>query len=134
MLFVSLKWTESIGRLWHARGTNGRIAGARSVYPEINGSQGDQVTLDHFKKEGLKDLPDSVVDTLIGELPTSGRLLEALGLDQPEMEKSPEELKENPTENGDAFPSQHTAKISSSRKAIKLVLLKAGPRAERMSE
>ncbi|KIH66060.1 hypothetical protein ANCDUO_03612 [Ancylostoma duodenale] len=41
MPFVPLEWTESIGRLWHARGTNGRIAGARSVYAKINGSQGD---------------------------------------------------------------------------------------------
>ncbi|KIH58646.1 hypothetical protein ANCDUO_11143 [Ancylostoma duodenale] len=42
MLFVSLEWTESIRRLWHARGTNGKTAGARSGYPKINGSQGDQ--------------------------------------------------------------------------------------------
>ncbi|KIH69036.1 hypothetical protein ANCDUO_00622 [Ancylostoma duodenale] len=39
MLFVSLERTESIGRLWHVKGTNGRIAGARSVYPNIDGSQ-----------------------------------------------------------------------------------------------
>ncbi|KIH68342.1 hypothetical protein ANCDUO_01321 [Ancylostoma duodenale] len=38
MLFVSLERTESTGQLWLARGTNG----ARSVHPEINGSQGDQ--------------------------------------------------------------------------------------------
>ncbi|RCN44952.1 hypothetical protein ANCCAN_09056 [Ancylostoma caninum] len=44
------------------------------------------------RKEDLKDLPDSVADALIG------CLLEALGLGQPEMEKSSEELKENPTE------------------------------------
>ncbi|KIH63943.1 hypothetical protein ANCDUO_05753 [Ancylostoma duodenale] len=42
MLFVSLEGTEFIGRLWHARGANGRIAGAHSVYPKIDGSQGDQ--------------------------------------------------------------------------------------------
>ncbi|KIH58296.1 hypothetical protein ANCDUO_11501 [Ancylostoma duodenale] len=42
MLFVSLERTESTGQLWLARGTNGRIAGARSVHPKINGSQGDQ--------------------------------------------------------------------------------------------
>ncbi|KIH44920.1 hypothetical protein ANCDUO_25047 [Ancylostoma duodenale] len=30
------------GQLWLARGTNGRIAGARSVHPKINGSQGDR--------------------------------------------------------------------------------------------
>ncbi|KIH47423.1 hypothetical protein ANCDUO_22518 [Ancylostoma duodenale] len=40
MLFVFLKRTESIGRLWHTRGTNGRIAGARSIHPKTNGSQG----------------------------------------------------------------------------------------------
>ncbi|KIH66021.1 hypothetical protein ANCDUO_03657 [Ancylostoma duodenale] len=39
MLFVSLEPAESIGRLRHARGTNERIAGARSVYPKIDGSQ-----------------------------------------------------------------------------------------------
>ncbi|KIH67201.1 hypothetical protein ANCDUO_02468 [Ancylostoma duodenale] len=42
MLFVSLERTESTGQLWLARGTNGRIAGARSVHPKTNGSQGDQ--------------------------------------------------------------------------------------------
>ncbi|KIH61029.1 hypothetical protein ANCDUO_08703 [Ancylostoma duodenale] len=42
MLSVSLKRTGSTGQLWLARGTNGRIAGALSVYPKINGSQGDQ--------------------------------------------------------------------------------------------
>ncbi|KIH50230.1 hypothetical protein ANCDUO_19692 [Ancylostoma duodenale] len=39
MLFVSIKRTESIGRVWRVRGTNGRIAGARSVHPKINGGQ-----------------------------------------------------------------------------------------------
>ncbi|KIH54003.1 hypothetical protein ANCDUO_15853 [Ancylostoma duodenale] len=56
MLFVTLKWTESIGRLWHAKGTNGRIAGARSVYPKINGSQGDQAgekTSSSFNEDNL---------------------------------------------------------------------------------
>ncbi|KIH68703.1 hypothetical protein ANCDUO_00959 [Ancylostoma duodenale] len=42
MLFVPLELTESIERLWHLRGTNGGIAGTRSVYPKIDGSQGDQ--------------------------------------------------------------------------------------------
>ncbi|KIH51789.1 hypothetical protein ANCDUO_18118 [Ancylostoma duodenale] len=42
MLSVSLERTESTGQLWLARGTNGRIAGVRSVHPKINGSQGDQ--------------------------------------------------------------------------------------------
>ncbi|KIH65197.1 hypothetical protein ANCDUO_04481 [Ancylostoma duodenale] len=42
MLSVSLERTESTGQLWLARGTNGRIAGARLVHPKINGSQGDQ--------------------------------------------------------------------------------------------
>ncbi|KIH69160.1 hypothetical protein ANCDUO_00496 [Ancylostoma duodenale] len=36
MLFVSLAQTEFIGRLW----TSGRTAGARSVPPKINGSEG----------------------------------------------------------------------------------------------
>ncbi|KIH60996.1 hypothetical protein ANCDUO_08740, partial [Ancylostoma duodenale] len=35
MLFVSLERTEFAGRLWHMRGTSGRIAGARSVHPKI---------------------------------------------------------------------------------------------------
>ncbi|KIH65781.1 hypothetical protein ANCDUO_03893 [Ancylostoma duodenale] len=42
MLSVSLERTESTGQLWLARGTNGRIAGARSICPKINGCQGDQ--------------------------------------------------------------------------------------------
>ncbi|EYB92970.1 hypothetical protein Y032_0188g1163 [Ancylostoma ceylanicum] len=51
MLFVSLERTERIGPPWHVRGTNGRIAGARSVYPTINGSQGDQGDQEHFRKQ-----------------------------------------------------------------------------------
>ncbi|EYB86039.1 hypothetical protein Y032_0286g1391 [Ancylostoma ceylanicum] len=38
-LFVSLERTERIGPPWHVKETNGRIAGARSVYPTISGSQ-----------------------------------------------------------------------------------------------
>ncbi|KIH64553.1 hypothetical protein ANCDUO_05133 [Ancylostoma duodenale] len=37
MIFVSLEQAEFIGRLWHARGINGRIAGARLVHPKITG-------------------------------------------------------------------------------------------------
>ncbi|KIH69361.1 hypothetical protein ANCDUO_00299 [Ancylostoma duodenale] len=37
MLFVFLGRTGSTGRLWHARGTNGKIAGAFSVHPKIKG-------------------------------------------------------------------------------------------------
>ncbi|KIH60696.1 hypothetical protein ANCDUO_09043 [Ancylostoma duodenale] len=63
MLFVSLEWTESTGRLWHAIGINGRIAGARSVYPKINGSQGDQGFFDngmhfHESEQQLHRNPD----------------------------------------------------------------------------
>ncbi|KIH66080.1 hypothetical protein ANCDUO_03589 [Ancylostoma duodenale] len=45
MLSVSLERTEPIGQPWLARGTNGRIAGARSIYPKTNGSQGNQSDL-----------------------------------------------------------------------------------------
>ncbi|KIH59968.1 hypothetical protein ANCDUO_09789 [Ancylostoma duodenale] len=56
MLSVSVERTESTGQLWLARGTNGRIAGARSVYPMINGSQdawGDEDMVVNFSSSGI---------------------------------------------------------------------------------
>ncbi|VDO69294.1 unnamed protein product [Heligmosomoides polygyrus] len=43
-LFVSLERGGSIGALWHATGTNGDAAGARSSKSMINGSTGDTGT------------------------------------------------------------------------------------------
>ncbi|VDP23485.1 unnamed protein product [Heligmosomoides polygyrus] len=42
-LFVSLEREGSIGPLWHATGTNGDAAGARSSKSMINGTTGDKV-------------------------------------------------------------------------------------------
>ncbi|KIH44326.1 hypothetical protein ANCDUO_25649, partial [Ancylostoma duodenale] len=42
MLPVSFDRTDFTGQLRLARRANGRIAGARSVYPKISGSHGDQ--------------------------------------------------------------------------------------------
>ncbi|EYB88762.1 hypothetical protein Y032_0242g3441 [Ancylostoma ceylanicum] len=49
MLVMSLERTERIEPPWHVRWTNGRIAGARSVYPTINGSQGVKVSIPPLK-------------------------------------------------------------------------------------
>ncbi|VDO84082.1 unnamed protein product [Heligmosomoides polygyrus] len=43
-LFVSLEGVGSIGPLWHATGTNGDAAGARSSKSMINGTTGDDAT------------------------------------------------------------------------------------------
>ncbi|KIH62575.1 hypothetical protein ANCDUO_07141 [Ancylostoma duodenale] len=56
MLSVSFERTESTGQLWLARETNGRIAGARSVYPKINGSQGDQGDTKFFSGRKVQEL------------------------------------------------------------------------------
>ncbi|VDO69746.1 unnamed protein product [Heligmosomoides polygyrus] len=41
-LFVSLERGGAIGALWHATGTNGDAAGARSSKSMINGTTGDR--------------------------------------------------------------------------------------------
>ncbi|KAK6736276.1 hypothetical protein RB195_019134 [Necator americanus] len=47
MLFVSHAKGGTTGRLWHAIGTNGRIAVARSTTSKINSIQGDQGERQH---------------------------------------------------------------------------------------
>ncbi|VDO66827.1 unnamed protein product [Heligmosomoides polygyrus] len=58
-LFVSLERGGSIGPLWHATGTNGDAAGARSSKSMINGTTGDT---DHHLPDEAEKLSESTAN------------------------------------------------------------------------